>query len=141
MGAGEDLIRRLRAYFGKRHDIAFSFLYGSYSKGSPFALSDVDIAIYFYPEVRRPIEFERPLFYKEEGEIWADLEEIVEKEVELLVLNRAPSTISSTAIKGLPILIRDWGLFLDFMEVVTSEGVDYREFLIKDYIERHEGRD
>jgi predicted nucleotidyltransferase len=134
-------VEKLKGYFDKREEVAFAFLFGSQADGLATALSDIDVAVYFYPRIRRPIEFEEPIYYEKENEIWADLETLLKKEVELLVLNRAPATISASAIRGIPIVIRDWGLYLDFMAVVTSEAIDFRNLLIRDFLEKesHEG--
>jgi hypothetical protein len=76
------------------------------------------------------------VFYDGEDKIWADLERLLNKEVELLVLNRVPATIAASSIKGIPLAINDWGLYLDFMLVVTDIAEDFREFIITDYMER-----
>lgn len=129
-------INKLKGYFNNRKEVAFAFLYGSQAKGRTTSLSDVDIAVYFYPKNRHPIELEELVYYEKEGEIWVELERLLKKEVELLVLNRAPATISASAIRGTPIVVKDWGLYLDFMEVVTSEAIDFREMLIKDFLQK-----
>ncbi len=130
-------IEALKNYFNNRDDVAFAFLYGSQAKGNATQLSDVDIAVYFYPERRHPIEFEGEVFYKGEEEIWADMEKVTKKEVELLVLNRVPSPVAASAIRGIPLAINDWGLYLDFMDVVTEESEDFMNFVINDYMERN----
>ena len=129
-----ELVDELKSYFSKREDVAFAFLFGSQAKGLATPSSDIDVAVYFYPERRRPIEFEERVYYEKEGEIWADIEKLLKKEVELLVLNRAPATIAASAIRGTPIMIRDWGLYLDFMEVVASQAEDFRDLLTKDFL-------
>lgn len=129
-------IDALKNYFHKRNDIAFAFLYGSQAKGKGTKLSDVDIAVYFYPKNRHPIEFEEEIYYESEDKIWLDLEQLLKKEVELLVLNRVPATIAASAIRGIPLVINDWGLYLDFMEVVTEVAEDFMNFVIKDYMEK-----
>jgi len=130
-------IEALKNYFKTRNDIAFAFLYGSQAKGNATPLSDVDIAVYFSPKKRHPVEFEEEIFYKGEGEIWSDMEQLIKKEVELLVLNRVPSTVAASAIRGIPLAINDWGLYLDFMDVVTEESEDFMNFIINDYMERN----
>lgn len=130
-------IEVLKNYFRNRNDVAFAFLYGSQAKGNATALSDVDIAIYFTPEKRSPIEFEEEVYYKGEDELWSDIERFIKKEVELLVLNRAPSTVAASAIRGIPLAINGWGLYLDFMDVVTEESEDFMNFIINDYRERN----
>ena len=131
----DHILKVLREYFSSREDVAFSFLFGSYADGTATSLSDVDVAVYFYPKRRRPVEFEEEVYYEAEDGIWADLDGLLKKEVELVVLNRVPATVSASAIRGIPIVINDWGLYLDFMEVVTSEAMDFREMLIRDFLE------
>ncbi len=135
---GTNLIEELKKYFSERKDIAFSFLYGSQAKGKSNRLSDVDIAVYFYPRKGPSIEYEEVVFYEGEDEIWGDLQRLLNKEVELLVLNRAPATIAAGAIRGVPLVIKDWGLYIDFMEVITGVAEDFTEFMIRDYKERTE---
>jgi predicted nucleotidyltransferase len=126
----------LKEYFKTRKDVAFAFLFGSQARGTATKLSDIDIAVYFYPEKRHPIEYEEEVFYEGEDDIWTDLERILKKEVELLVLNRVSATVSASAIRGIPLAINDWGLYLDFMETVSTEGEDFMDFIINDYMQR-----
>ena len=126
----------LKEYFKTRKDVAFAFLFGSQARGTATKLSDIDIAVYFYPEKKHPIEYEEEIFYEGEDEIWTDLERILKKEVELLVLNRVSATVSASAIRGMPMAINDWGLYLDFMETVYTEGEDFMDFIINDYMQR-----
>ena len=130
-------LEKLEKYFANRKDIAFAFLFGSYAKGRSRKLSDVDIAVYFYPKDKRQIEFEEEIFYANEDAIWADLERLLKKEVELLVLNRVPSTVAASAIRGLALTINDWNLYLRFMEIITDLAADFTEFIINDYMERN----
>lgn len=129
-------IDALKNYFDKRNDIAFAFLYGSQAKGKETKLSDVDIAVYFYPKNRHPIEFEEEIYYDNEDKISLELERLLKKEVELLVLNRAPATIAASALRGIPLVIHDWGLYLDFMVVITEEAENFMDLVIKDYMEK-----
>lgn len=126
--------KTLKEYFKTRKYIAFAFLFGSQARGKATKLSDVDIAVYFYPEKRHPIEYEEEVFYEGEDKIWADLERILKREVELLVLNRVSATVSASAIRGIPLVINDWGLFLDFMDTVTREAEDFMEMTISDFL-------
>jgi predicted nucleotidyltransferase len=129
-------IEALKQYFENRKDIAFAFLFGSHVRGTATKISDVDIAVYFYPEKRHPIEYEEEVFYPSEDEIWSDVERILKREIELLVLNRVSSSVAASAIRGIHLAINDWGLYLDFMEVVTREAEDFREMLFTDFLER-----
>jgi len=104
-------------------------------KGKATVLSDVDIAVYFYPQQRQSVEFEVESLYEGENEIWGELQKILKKEVELLVLNRASASVAASAIRGIPLLIDDWNLYLKFMEVITHIAEDFEEFIIRSYKE------
>lgn len=131
-------IKALKDYFENRKDVAFAFLFGSHARGTATALSDIDIAVYFYPEKRHPIEYEEEIFYEAEDEVCSGVERLLRKEVELLVLNRVSTSVAASAIRGIPLAINDWGLYLDFMLVVTAEAEDFREMLFRDFLERRE---
>jgi predicted nucleotidyltransferase len=133
-----NLIEKLKEYFSQRKDAAFAFLFGSQAKGNANRLSDVDIAVYFYPHKRHPIEYEESVFYDGEDEIWGNLQQLLKKEVELPVLNRVSASVAASAIRGIPLVIKDWGLYLDFMEIITDVAEDFTEFIISDYKERTE---
>ena len=129
-------IETLKGYFATRKDIAFAFLFGSHARGTATKLSDVDIAVYFYPKERHPVEYEEEIFYDGEHEICFEIERILKKEVELLVLNRVSASVAASAIRGVPLAINDWGLYLDFMEVITHEAEDFIEMALADFMER-----
>jgi len=131
-------IEALKRYFESRKDVAFAFLFGSHARGTATKLSDIDIAVYFYPEKRHPIEYEEEIFYKSEDEVCCGAERLLKKEVELLVLNRVSASVAASAIRGIPLAINDWGLYLDFMEVVTREAEDFREMIFEDFLERRQ---
>jgi len=132
-----DLLPKLEKYFSNRKDVAFAFLYGSIARGNPHKNSDIDIAVYFYPEVRHPIQYEEDVYFHGEDEIWADLERLLRKEVELLVLNRAASIIGSSAARGIRLAVKDWKLYLDFLEAVSMEAEDFMEIRKKDFLSRN----
>lgn len=127
---------QLKEYFAMRSDVAFSFLYGSFARGNTHAQSDVDVAVYFYPEQRFPVEYEEDIHYPAEDQIWADLERLLGKEVELLVLNRVSASVSASAVRGVPLVVNDWNLYLDFMEIVTREAEDYAYMMTSTFLER-----
>jgi predicted nucleotidyltransferase len=122
----------LKEYFEKRDDILMAFLFGSYAKAISHRESDVDIAVYFRPRSGFLEWEEFDMKHEAEDEIWLDIERLLKRNVDFIVLNRARSSIASSAIKGRPIIIKDRGLYLDFMLRVTAEAEDYRE-MVEDY--------
>ena len=122
----------LKRYFRKREDISMAFLFGSVVKGSLTAVSDIDIGVYFIPK-GRSLDYENPsAHYLEEHGLWLDIERILHREIDFVVLNRAPATIADSALRGVPIVIKDKGLYLDFLLRVTRDAEDFRDF-IEDY--------
>ncbi len=67
--------------------------------------------------------------YDSERQIWLEIERIVEKEVDLLVLNRATATIADGALRGLPLIIKNRNLYMDFLLRITSEAIDFRQWV------------
>ncbi len=122
----------LKKYFEKRKEIAFAFLFGSFAKGCYREMSDIDIAIYFFPE-DNDFDFQSEKFFNSEDEIWSELEEILKKEIDLLVLNRAPSTVAFNAVRGLEIINRDFELFYKFFNYVMFDAIDYNEMILRDF--------
>ena len=126
----------LKDYFNQREDIAFAFLFGSAAKSKVRKEGDVDIAIYFYPE--KDIEWEDfNKTYKGESKIGLDLERLLKKEVDLVVLNRTRAVLADEIVrKGKPIIIKDRGIFMDFLCVVSDEAEYVRGWLEASYQER-----
>ncbi len=75
------------------------------------------------------------MFVLGEDEIWADLNDLLCKEVELLVLNRASAAVCTSAVRGIPLVIKDWGLYFDFIEVISREAEDFMQMRMNDFLE------
>lgn len=124
----DKILERLKVYFEKRDDISFAYLFGSWAKQQEGIDSDVDIAIYFEPKGN--YEWERTDFRSDsEKSIWLDIEQIIEREVDLLILNRATPTIADSALRGIPIIIKNHNVYMDFLLRITSEAIDFRQWI------------
>jgi predicted nucleotidyltransferase len=117
MASEVDIIERLREYFSQRKDIPFVFLFGSHVRGKTFRESDIDIAIYF----KEGYSFESI------KKIWRELEKILKKDLDIVVLNTASPLIGYAAIRGKAIAINDYRAYLDYMLSVSQEAEDFRE--------------
>jgi predicted nucleotidyltransferase len=130
-------LKRIKDYLLKRQEICMAFVFGSEASRSAGLESDLDIAVYFRP-TGEEIEWECQAHYPEEDRIWLDLEKLAGREVDLLVLNRAASTIADTVLReGKPLFIRDKKIYLDFLLRVSLEAEDYREFVEDFYKMKH----
>lgn len=124
----EMIISQIRDYLSSTEEVSMAFLFGSWAKGYEGMESDVDIAVYFKPKTNI-LEWQETVYYETENKIWLDIERIIGKEVDLLVLNRAPVTVADNAIRGIPLIIRDRNLYMDFLFRITSEASDFREWV------------
>lgn len=131
-----DMLRILKEYFEERKEIAFAFLFGSAAKGRVRLEGDIDIAVYFWPE--EDIEWEAfDRTWAEERKIGLDLERLLRKEVDLIVLNRARALVADEIVrKGTPIIVRDRGILMDFLCIVSDEAEYMRDLIETCYKER-----
>jgi predicted nucleotidyltransferase len=139
MDIDEKVLESMKTYLEGRDDIAFAFLFGSAARGKVRREGDVDIAVYFKPE--KEVEWEAfNKAYKGENRIALDLERLLKKEVDLVVLNRARAVIADEIIrKGKPLIIKDRGIFLDFLCIISDEAEYVRNYLMTSYKEKRFG--
>lgn len=117
----------LKKYFKQREDVLMAFVFGSHAKKRAGRTSDWDIAVYFKPE-SPGVEWEASRDYPQEREILGYLIETLKTDnVDLIVLNRAPANLCASAIKGLPLVIKDRRIFLEFMLAVSRQAQDYQQ--------------
>ena len=126
-------INNLKEYFRKNEDVVMAFIFGSRAKENVRPGSDWDIAVYFTPQ-EGYLEWEaQDREYLIEDRVWSDCVEILKTDdVDLIVLNRIAASIAATAIQGMPLVIKDYDLWLKFLLIITQEAEDYREF-VDDY--------
>ena len=93
-----EIIGILKKYFEKEEDVLMAFLFGSLDKSSTHIESDVDVAIYFRPQINHLEWEEFDMKYEREDEIWLDVEKLLKRNVDLIVLNRARSSIGGYTI-------------------------------------------
>ena len=115
-----DLAAMLEKYFISRTDVRLAFLFGSAARGRLSRESDVDIAVYF----------EGGYSLNSKNDLWRDLERLLDREVDLLVLNKDNPTLAWSAMRGVPLLIRDYTFYLDYMLQVSREAEDFQDFII-----------
>ncbi len=106
-----------------------AFLFGSYAKERETLDSDLDVAVYFKPPGKE-VEWEEAKEYTEEDTLWEAIEKKAGVNTDLIVLNRAPSTLASTIIQeGIPIIIKNHSLYWRYYLIVSSEATAFRDFM------------
>lgn len=124
---------KIHDYLKDREEVAFAFLFGSAARGEMHSESDIDIGIYFVPEVDE-LEYESAREYQNEDQIWNDLERIVSRKTDMVVLNRAPiGLLYSVLQNGQKIFVRDERMLRRLWLMAGSAAEDFREF-VKDFV-------
>jgi uncharacterized protein YutE (UPF0331/DUF86 family)/predicted nucleotidyltransferase len=122
------IIHDLSSFFSIRSDVAFAFLFGSFSRETSSSSSDIDVAVYFYPKSGE-LEIEDEVYYDGEDEIWAYIDHATGRETDLLVMNRAPARVAHTAMsEGVVLRINDGALFLRVLCAAGRLFEEYGEF-------------
>jgi len=110
----EEKIEQLKRYFEHRDDVVMAFLFGSQAAGRPRQASDWDIGVYFRNEEENRAQ---------EQKMWSALEAIVKRDVDLVVLNRAPVTIAWNVMRlGIPLSILDRNVYLSTLLKTSHEA-------------------
>lgn len=129
MAISQKKLADLKHFFSQKPEISMAFVFGSHAKGQPISESDVDIAVYFKP-IGRELEWEEERDYNEDR-LWVEIESIVGQDTDLVVLNRARSTLASEILRtGIPIIIKDRGLYLRFLLTISSAAEDFRKIIM-----------
>ncbi|MFW5642608.1 MAG: nucleotidyltransferase domain-containing protein [Alkalispirochaeta sp.] len=107
-------------------NIAFVFLFGSAVSDRLRNDSDLDVAVYGTSGRHLEIETDRELTDE------AGMQLAVEREtginVDLLVLNRAPAAVCTSAVTtGVPVFIRDESILSRYLLAVTDVAIDFLE--------------
>ena len=114
-----DFIEQLKIYFQNAETVLFAFLFGSHASGKIYKESDVDVAVYL----------QEGCSLSTVKKIWSDIEDILKKDVDLIVLNTASPLIAQAALRGKPIVIKEQALFLNYLLQTTGEAEDFALFL------------
>lgn len=123
-----ETLTKLKEYFETREDVDLAFLFGSQSSGRQRISSDWDIAVYF--KSPHGLELESTDHYAGEETVHAEVERLVETEVDLVVLNRArPPLVFSILNTGIPLNIKDRSLYLNLLTQTHYEAVDFWKFV------------
>jgi predicted nucleotidyltransferase len=106
-------IEAIAAYFAGQPDLVAAYLFGSAARGQADRLSDVDIAVLFDARLGAEESVERQL------RIMGDLETHANREVQVVVLNRATPLLAYQAVEhGVLLYERSRAERIDF-EVLT----------------------
>lgn len=123
--SGEDAdchwLRALADYLAAAPHVQLAFLFGSQARGTARADSDVDVAVY----LRAPYAAE------DVRALWNGIEDLVRRDVDLIVLNEAAPGTAWTAFQGRVLVKKDNGLFIQKMLEFSREAEDLRQTILE----------
>lgn len=111
-------VERLEEFFAGRQEVVLAYLFGSAARDSH--AHDVDIGVW----MREPYSFEKT------QRLWSDLEKLLRKDIDLIIMNEAGPSISWAAMCGRPLLVRDEAFELESMLEISDEAEYMRDFTI-----------
>ncbi len=122
-----DIQKKLQPLFQKEKGVLFVYLFGSQALGRVDFESDVDLAMYFD---KRKIND----FFKKRLFLIGEIQAILKRPVEVVVLNETKSTFLKFVIikEGKVIFERDLSMRVDFELKTMQEYYDFAPF-IKEY--------
>jgi predicted nucleotidyltransferase len=115
-------IKRLADCLGK-YPVVIAYLFGSEAKGKSGTLSDIDIAIFIDKTINKSERFDLRL------RLTSELSSIMNKTVDVVVLNVSPVQLSYEIIKhGKVIFCKDKSMQVDFETEILSKYLDRRYY-------------
>jgi hypothetical protein len=113
---GDKKIKLLKEYFEKQPEVLLAFVFGSYAKGFAMKESDFDLGIYLSDK-------------KLENKISSQATRILEKNIDLILLNEAPASLISNILKtGIPLTVKNKKLFWELYLKASTEAEDFLYF-------------
>jgi predicted nucleotidyltransferase/uncharacterized protein YutE (UPF0331/DUF86 family) len=124
MNGPNDLQSAIHAALDPFENLAFAFLFGSAVTGRLRRDSDLDVAVYGSSGRHLEIETDREL--ADEAKIQLAVEGATGRNVDLLVLNRAPAVVCASAVgAGVPVFVRDESICSRYILAVTNVAIDF----------------
>lgn len=131
-------LEKLKKFLKTKENVLAAFLFGSYARDLTHRESDIDIAVYLRPNDNN-IEYEEEKQYPGEDELWSEIEKIIEIKTDMVVLNRASSTLADSIIKnGKLLMMKDSKSFARFSNTINEAAEYYRDYM-DDFIKIKEG--
>jgi predicted nucleotidyltransferase len=116
----EELTSRLTRVLRTRPEVRLAFLFGSSVSRGVDAARDIDIAV----------AFTRSLTLLEQGAMASQLEQVTDREVDLIDLDQASTLLRWEVVRcGIPLFAREHGDLVEFRARVPLEYFDLQPFL------------
>ena len=117
-------IEAMTAYFAGQADVVAAYLFGSAARGQADRLSDVDIAVLFDARLGAEESVERQL------RLMGNLEEYANREVQVVILNRAAPLLAYQAVQhGILLYERSRSERIDFEVLARRVYFDEKYWL------------
>ena len=122
----DEMVAAVRGALEPFAEISFACLFGSAAVDRLRDDSDIDVAVYFDSGRALEIETERRMAI--EPDVQLAVERSTNRNVDLLVLNRAPASVCAAAVRdGVAVLVRNESMLSRYFLAVTNVAMDFRD--------------
>ena len=119
--SGSALVEGLRRALEARPEIAFAYLHGSFERGEPYR--DIDVAVWMDPTHGRVLDGVRYAL-----DLSVDLQGALGAPIDVQVINEAPLAFRYHALRGRPIMVRDWEALHEVRARTWDAYFDFQPF-------------
>lgn len=115
----DTVVAKLKEYFASRPVVRLAWLFGSVVSGRQMAESDVDVAAWL----------EEGYTYSDIAGLHGELERLLKRDVDFVVLNDANPMIALEAVNGISVCVRNEKEQLERMVEIWRAAEDWHEFV------------
>ncbi len=124
-----DISKKLESFLRDRavhYGIDMAFLYGSWAGGTPREDSDVDVAVWFYPD-----SFTEDQVFERITDLSTELSRLLKKEVNILVLThdfQHPMLQYNAIVLGSPVFVKEFYRYVSLRMEAICQMEDFSMF-------------
>ena len=117
----KEITEKIKYFLQNRKEIIFAYIFGSFVENESF--NDIDLAIY----INKAYDLSKNLFY--EVELSNQLEKLIKKSTDIIVLNHSNDIILNRATKGLLVKNSNDNLRVNFITTGWKKYWDFKNKL------------
>ena len=114
----KEITEKIKRFLENRKEIIFAYIFGSFVENESF--NDIDLAIY----IDKAYDLSKNLFY--EVELSNQLEKLIKKSTDIIVLNHSNDIILNRATKGLLVKNSNDNLRVNFITTGWKKYWDFK---------------
>jgi predicted nucleotidyltransferase len=115
----QEIADKLKSFFADKNNVSMAFLFGSAAADRLIPESDVDVAVWLNGNYT----------LDDVNKLQSEIADMVKRNIDLIDLNTARPTVAWAAMRGKPLIIRNYRLYLNKLLDFSREAEDFRNFI------------